>query len=92
MRISLYSSPACWLIVPADIKPTEAGNQYGPLQFEGTVPSQLIPEEVRTHLLSQCEAHAFATVSEDLALTLMDQTLSRYGTLALPPLEDREVV
>ena len=92
MRISLYSSPACWLIVPADMEPTEAGNQHGPLQFEGTVPSQLIPAEIRTHLLSQCEAHAFAKVSEDLALTLMDQTLSRYGTLERPPSGTREIV
>jgi len=85
MRISLYSSPACWLIVPADMEPIEAGNRHGPLQFEGTVLSQFIPEEIRAHLLAQCEAHAFAKVSEDLALTLMDQTLSRYGTLELPP-------
>lgn len=85
MRISLYSGLGCWLIAPADLEPIEAINLFGPLQFEGTVPSHFIPEDVWAQLLLQCEAYAYARVSEELGVALLDQTLSRYGTLMIAP-------
>ena len=85
MRISLYSCADCWLIVAADSEPTEASAERGPLRFEGTVPARLIPETIRAPLLAQCDADGYVEVSEDLGLALLDQTLSLYGTLTVPP-------
>lgn len=85
MRISLYSGRGCWLIVPAEVAPVEATSACGPLQFEGTVPSDLVPHDHWAHLLPQCEAHAYARVSEELGVMLLDRTLRHYGTLTVAP-------
>ena len=85
MRISLYSGPACWIMVLAGCHSVAAFTACGPLQFEGTVPSQLIAKDIWTPLLSECQENSYAEISEDLGLTLLDETLRRYGTLTLAP-------
>jgi hypothetical protein len=83
MRISLYSGMSCWIVVPDGAEPDATGLPR-PLIFEGTIHSHLLPSEVWARIWSQWQRRAFARLSEDMGLVLLEASLRRYGTLAPP--------
>jgi hypothetical protein len=89
MLISLYSAPACWLLIPAHgAHPTDELSPCGALTFEGTVSSDLMAGDIWSRLLRECEQNTFARVSEALGLTLLEATFDRNGDVIA---EDRPV-
>jgi hypothetical protein len=84
MLISLYSGMASWVVVPQRVRPTNAAGIHGPLIFEATIHSHLLPADIWARIWSEWERHSFASVSEDLGLMFLAASLDRYGTL-LPP-------
>lgn len=84
MRISLYSGMSSWVVVPDRQPPHQAEAIHGHLIFEGTIHSHLLSDDVWTRIWAQWQRHAFALVSEDLGLVLLEASLKRYGTLTPP--------
>jgi hypothetical protein len=84
MLVSLYSGFISWIVVPQRVKPTNAAAMHGPLIFEGTIHSHLMARETWSHIWSEWEKKAFATVSEDLGLVLLEAGLIHSGTLTPP--------
>lgn len=84
MLISIYSSFSSWVVVPQRAKPTSAAVLYGPLIFEGTLPSHLMATSVWSHIWKEWEQRSFASVSEEQGLAMLESAFDRYGTL-MPP-------
>jgi len=87
MLVSLYSGLASWVVVPVRVRPAEAAFRYGPLAFEGTIHSHLMPSDIWSRIWSEWEYKSFASISEDLGLVLLEAGLLHSGTLT-PPFTD----
>lgn len=88
MLISLYSARDTWIAVPAAIRlPEDGSGPFGPLKFEGTVPSELIDESDWARFRPGCEEAVYSRIPEDLGLALLSAALARYGSLVVqdPP-------
>lgn len=84
MVISLYSSPSCWLLVPANEDPPAAAKALcGKLTFESSVPSSVIVAAVWAGLQIELLEQRWCRISEDFALLLLDECVNRYGTIPL---------
>lgn len=78
----LYSGAANWVIFPAQSSITGATALYGPLIYEGTISFNVVPLANRKHIASEWDQRAFAAVSEDIGLMLLDAGLLHSGTLS----------
>ena len=89
MLISLYSGRSSWVMVPSNHRLTvEAITSCGSLILEGNVPSALISDDVWKRFQAEVRQQGFCQVSEDLGILLMDECVTRYGTLMM---QDRQV-
>ena len=84
MIVSLYSSLASWVVVPVRVEPSQAAAEYGPLTFEGTIHSHLMPSDIWSRIWSEWESQPFACVPEVLGLVLLEAGQLHYGTLTPP--------
>ena len=84
MFISLYSGPGCWVVVPVGMKPTTAAVIHGPLAFEGTIRSHLLPTEVWSRIWSEWGQASYASVSGKLGQVLLEAGRVHSGTLTPP--------
>ena len=84
MLISLYSGVPAWVIVPQRVRPARAAGLQGPLAFEGTIHSHLLPTDLWTRIRSEWERHCFARVTQEQGRSLLAAAMRRFGTLAPP--------
>lgn len=79
MYLSLYSGLKSWVLAQSTIPAAVA--KLGTLMFEGFIPEEFFPTDIRKQLKSDIDRDGYSPVSEDLGIILINECYNRFGKM-----------